>query len=65
MKKKFIVLGDRILTTKKSNPKADTSQLETGIDHLAYKLYNLTWGETKIINPDFEPTSEKYTLITI
>ncbi len=39
----------KILTAKKQNPKTDTTQIEHQIDHLVYKLYNLTKDEIKII----------------
>jgi hypothetical protein len=39
----------QILSAKKSNPKADTTALETKIDQLVYQLYNLTPEEIKII----------------
>ena len=44
-----ITLVDRILSTKKLNPQADTSALEAEIDHLVYDLYGLTEDEIKII----------------
>ena len=40
---------DKILSIKKQDPQADTSHLEREIDHLVYKLYNLTDEEIKII----------------
>ena len=40
---------NQILSAKKENPKADTSQLENEIDKLVYQLYNLTPEEIKII----------------
>jgi adenine-specific DNA-methyltransferase len=42
-------LVDQILSAKKQNPEADTSQLEREINQLVYKLYNLTEEEIKII----------------
>ena len=42
-------LVDQILTAKKSDPKADTTALETEIDQLVYQLYELTAEEIKII----------------
>jgi len=44
-----IIKFDQILLAKKQNTEADTSQLEREIDQLAYKLYNLTEEEIKII----------------
>jgi len=45
----FIALADKILTAKKSDPKADTSALETECDRLIYQLYGLTEAEIKIV----------------
>ena len=35
---------------------ADTSKLEKECDRLVYKLYQLTYDEVKIIDPEFELT---------
>ncbi len=40
---------DKIITTKKSNPNADTTELEIEIDQLVYQLYGLTEAEIKIV----------------
>jgi len=45
----FIALVSRILSLKKSDPQADTSELEAEIDRLVYNLYGLTEEEIKII----------------
>ena len=45
----IITLVDQILSAKKQNPEADTSQLEREIDQLVYKLYGLTEEEIEII----------------
>ena len=58
--KPFIELVDQILTAKKSDPNADTSELEKQIDHLVYKLYQLTYNEVKIIDPEFALTEQEY-----
>jgi len=42
---------DQILSIKKTNPKADTSDLERKIDILVYKLYELTLEDSQIIDP--------------
>ncbi|CAD5942364.1 class I SAM-dependent DNA methyltransferase [Planktothrix agardhii] len=47
--KPIISLVDQILTTKKSNPNADTTILEQQIDQLVYELYGLTEEEIKIV----------------
>jgi hypothetical protein len=45
----IITLVDQILSAKKQNPEADTSQLEKEIDRLVYELYDLTEEEINII----------------
>ena len=47
--KPFLDLADRILTTKKANPQADTTALETEIDQMVYELYGLTEEEIAIV----------------
>ncbi len=47
--KPIIYLVDKILSAKKANPKADTSNLEAEIDYLVYDLYNLKEDEIAII----------------
>jgi hypothetical protein len=46
-----------------SDHDADTSELEKAIDRLVYKLYQLTYDEVKIIDPEFEITEQEYTEI--
>ena len=55
-----IVLVDKILTTKKDNPQADTTELEQEIDRLVYHLYGLTYDEVLIVDPDTPITREEY-----
>lgn len=45
----IIALVDEILSAKKSNPQADTLELEAEIDRLVYQLYGLTAEEIAII----------------
>ena len=45
----IIILVDKILTAKKSNPQADTSVWEAEIDKLVYELYGLTEEEIKVV----------------
>jgi hypothetical protein len=56
---------DKILTAKKCDRHADTSELEKKCDRLVYKLYQLTYEEVKIIDPEFELTEQEYTAIKI
>jgi adenine-specific DNA-methyltransferase len=48
-KKGIIGLVDKVLTTKKSNPSADTTALEAEIDARVAHLYNLTEEEYSLI----------------
>jgi hypothetical protein len=50
----IIVLVDQILTAKKSNPKADTSELETKINQIVYELYGLSEEEIRIIEGEIK-----------
>ena len=45
----FIELYDKIATTKKQSPTADTTALESEIDQLVYELYGLTEEEIGIV----------------
>lgn len=47
--KPFIALADKILKLKAKDSTTDTSTLESEIDSLVYKLYNLTENEIKIV----------------
>ena len=46
---KVSALVNQILSLKKANPQADTSDLENEIDVLVYKLYNLTPEEIEVV----------------
>ncbi len=50
----IIALVDQILTAKKSNPKADTSELETKINQIVYELYGLSEEEIRIIEGEIK-----------
>ena len=45
---------------KQQNPAADTSDLERRIDLMVYKLYDLTYDDVKIVDPDFAMSAEEY-----
>jgi adenine-specific DNA-methyltransferase len=53
----------KILTAKSCDRNAGISKLETAINNLVYKLYQLTYEEVKIIDPEFELTKREYTAI--
>jgi len=43
----------------------DTTALEQEIDNLVYKLYELTYDEVKVIDPDFSLTEKEYEAIKL
>ena len=45
----IINLVNTILSTKRTKPQADTSELENEIDNLIYNLYDLSYDEIKIV----------------
>ena len=53
------------MNVKKGDRHDDTSALEKECDQLVYKLYQLTYDEVKIIDPEFELTEQEYTAIKI
>ena len=56
----IIDLVEQILKTKKAKPQADTTELEQEIDLLVYKLYDLTYDEVLIVDPETSISREKY-----
>jgi type I restriction-modification system DNA methylase subunit len=46
---KLVTFVDQILSAKRDNPAADATAWEHEIDHLVYKLYELTDGEIAIV----------------
>ncbi|MBM3712526.1 MAG: hypothetical protein FJW56_03705 [Actinobacteria bacterium] len=57
--KDFTKIVDKILSAKQQNPQANTQHLEDQIDIMVYKLYNLTYEEVKIIDPEIEKIISK------
>ena len=53
-------LVDTIMSVKQKNNSADTSKLEQKIDELVYHLYNLTYDEVLVVDPDTHITREEY-----
>lgn len=56
----IISLVDRVLSQKKDDINADTTSEEQEIDRIIYKLYDLTYDEVKIVDPDTPITEEEY-----
>jgi DNA-binding transcriptional regulator GbsR (MarR family) len=52
-------LVDKILAAKKKNYKENTSELESKIDEMVYKLYDLTPEEIEIVDPSSSSTSTR------
>ena len=48
-KDRIVSIVDVVLNTKSTSPSANTSALESEIDHLVYQLYGLTEEEIKIV----------------
>ncbi|MBI9073719.1 MAG: N-6 DNA methylase [Melioribacteraceae bacterium] len=61
--KPFIVLVKKILDLKSEGK--DTTALEQQIDNLVYKLYELTYDEVKVIDPEFSLTKKEYEAIKL
>jgi adenine-specific DNA-methyltransferase len=58
-------LVNNILTLKKNNLDVDTTKLENQIDNFVYKLYELTYDEVKVIDPEFSLTKKEYEAIKL
>ena len=56
----IIAIVDKIIAAKQKDPNADTIELEKQIDLMVYKLYNLTYEEVKIVEPDFAMSRADY-----
>lgn len=55
-----IALVDQILSLKQRDPQADNSALERQIDVMVYKLYDFTYEEVRIIEPEFAMSEVEY-----
>ncbi|MFK1729757.1 hypothetical protein ACIXBU_12585 [Bacteroides fragilis] len=60
MVKRIEYLVSRILVIKQENPLSDTTIDEQEIDLLVYKLYDLTYDEVLIVDPQTPITREEY-----
>jgi len=58
LKSKINIVVETILTNKKEN--LDTTDLETKIDLMVYKLYELTYDEVLVVEPDFGLSAQEY-----
>ncbi|UAK52179.1 hypothetical protein K8O87_04890 [Capnocytophaga ochracea] len=55
----IVNLVNEAIKAKRENPKADITNIENQIDILVYKLYNLTYEEVKVIDPNIESIISK------
>jgi adenine-specific DNA-methyltransferase len=58
--KPYIDLVNHILQEKNHNHDTDVSHMENQIDLLVYHLYNLTYDEIKLIDPETPITEDEY-----
>lgn len=58
-------IAKKIIQIKSLKPISDTSIFEQQIDNLVYKLYDLTYDEVKVVEPDFGMSEEEYAAIVI
>ena len=56
----IVRIVDNILMLKRTNPQADTSELENQIDLMVYKLYGLTYDEVLVIDMDIKMSRGEY-----
>ena len=59
-REKIHSLVKTVLEAKHNIPSADTSALESEIDHLVYHLYGLTYNEVLIVDPETPITRDEY-----
>jgi adenine-specific DNA-methyltransferase len=63
--KRFIALVDEIIKKKSQNSTCNTFDLEIEIDILVYRLYDLTYDEVKVIDPEFPLNKKEYENISL
>jgi tRNA1(Val) A37 N6-methylase TrmN6 len=61
----LIKLVKKIISLKKKDPEYDFSMEERIINQRVFKIYGLTYGEVRIIDPDFELSKAEYEAIKI
>ena len=63
LQNKIKTIVENIHQLKNVNKDFNTSALEQQIDNLVYKLYDLTYEEVKVVDPDFGLSEEEYAAI--
>lgn len=61
----IIELVDKVLSAKKDNPQANTGDLENEIDKQVYHLYNLTYDEVLLVDPNTPVSKEEYETVIL
>jgi len=56
-------IADEIIKNKTVG--LETKELEIKLDNLVYRIYDLTWDEVRVIDPDFGLSEEAYNAISI
>lgn len=59
----FVKIADEILDLKKDN--IETTDLEAKIDLMVYKLYELTYEEVLVVEPEFSLSKQEYEAFTV
>ena len=65
IQKKFKDIVNEIINEKINNTNADISSLTTKIDFMIYKLYELTYDEVLIVDPEFGLSEQEYEAFTV
>lgn len=60
MQKPFIDIYERVEKLKADNPDTDISQFENELNFKVFKLYELSYTEVKLIDPDFALSEAEY-----
>ena len=60
---KVVALVDKIIGLKLENK--NSISYEKQIDNLVYKIYDLTYDEVKVIDPEFSLTKKEYEAIKL
>ena len=63
--KPFIEICKKIERLKSKNEKADITEFEKDINVRVYKLYELTYDEVKVIDPEFSLSKKEYEAIKL
>jgi restriction endonuclease S subunit len=58
--KSIVEIVNNILQTKEVNSSIDTTDMENKIDLLVYQLYDLTYDEVLIVDPETPITRKEY-----